>query len=397
MKRKWVVAIIGLALGVVVGVASLYSMSKLPFRPEFGGYRLMGIHKPEIVGFLPYWLLGKTDASYPQLTTLTYFGLQLNTDGTIKKLANPKEEEPGWTALWGAKWQAKAASTRKAGQRLSLLVQMSGEGSIQNLIASPVEHGQTIVSEVGPLMRQGGFTDLNLDIESFVEASPAARTQFTQLVQTVADGVHAQKLGTLTLDLSPSAIVKPFLYDPVELGKIVDTVVLMTYDYHYAGSYLAGAVAPLNGAGTEAEFDVATGIKEAMKAIPKEKLVMGIPLYGYTWETLTPRPKSPVVPGSGYAVSYRTILDLPQDCAGCQTGVDQRAQEPFLLYPSTDAGITKQVFYEDAAAIRQKLQLAKESRLAGVALWALGYESGALLDPVSEYGQFFWWEPALIK
>ena len=397
MKRKWVVAIIGLALGVVVGVASLYSMSKLPFRPEFGGYRLMGIHKPEIVGFLPYWLLGKTDTSYPQLTTLTYFGLQLNTDGTIKKLANPKEEEPGWTALRGEVWETKAAAAKKLGQKLSLLVQMSGESKIQSLIADPVQNGQNLAAAVAPLMQQNGFTDLNIDIESFSEATPAARAQFTTLVETVAKQIHEQKLGTVTIDMSPSAIVKLFMYDPAAIAQAVDTVILMTYDYHYAGSYVTGAVAPVAGAGIESEFDVATGVAEALKVIPKEKLVLGIPLYGYTWETLTPNPKSPVVPGSGFATSYRTVAELLKDCPDCQTGVDARAEEPYLTHPSTDMGITKQVFYVDRASTARKVAIAKEKHLAGVAMWALGYEADDLLAPISEYGQFFWWEPALLK
>jgi len=38
----------------------------------------------------------------------------------------------------------------------------------------------------------------------------------------------------------------------------------MTYDYHYTGSLVSGAVSPMGGAGINAEFDTETGVKEAL-------------------------------------------------------------------------------------------------------------------------------------
>lgn len=388
----------GIVVGLLAAAVTLLILPRLPIRPDSPIYQVLGIRKPQIIGFLPYWLLGKAQDSYPrEVTTLTYFGLALNPDGTIQKMANPKEEEPGWTALRGDRWKTKMDSAKKLGQKLSLLVQMSGESNIQTLISSPVENGRMIVTQVAPIMKQYGFTDLNLDIESFAEASPSARTQFTQLVQTVTDGIHTQKLGTVTIELSPSAIVKPFMYGPIALGEIVDTIVLMAYDYHYTGSYIAGAVAPLSGAGTVTEFDVTTGVNEALKEIPRNKLVLGIPMYGYTWETLDPKLGAPVVPGSGYATSYKTFAVTLQNCPNCVVMRDPVTAEPAVSYPSSDAGITKQVFYEDKTAIVAKVELAKTTRMSGVAMWALGYEDGDIMLPISEYAQFFWWEPALTK
>ena len=216
-----------------------------------------------------------------------------------------------------------------------------------------------------------------------MEASPGSQILFTRFVQSVKDEMVAQELGTLTIDLIPIALVKPKLYDARALGTIADNIVLMTYDYHYLGSFTSGPIAPVGGAGVAVEFDVETAVKEALKVIPKEKILLGVPLYGYEWETIDSTPEAATIPGGGATASTRRIADILNNCATCSAQIDPVSKEPYLIYPQNE--YFKQVFYENEASIKEKIALAEKYQLGGIALWALGYEDTTILQPLEKY------------
>lgn len=365
--------ILFLGAGAVSAVAALYILRSTPVRFDNPVLTTVGIKKPEIVGFLPYWLISKADKDYSKyITTLTYFGLTVGSDGHIKKLVNPREEEPGWTTL-------KTNTFKWYNAKQSLLVISGDDGVIGEMIADPVASAHNLVADVSPIMKQYGFTDLNLDIETFMDASESARASLTTFVRTVKESIDA----TVTIDLIPIALVKQKLYDAKALGKIVDRVVLMTYDYHYSGSFSSGAVAPVGGAGTSLEYDVETAVKEAIKVIPADKILLGIPLYGYQWETISGSPESATIPGGSSTASTRRIREILANCATCSARLDPVSREPYLIYPEND--YFNQIYFEDEASMKEKIALAEKYHLGGVALWALGYEDDSILNPLSGY------------
>src|SRR5512141_1507756 len=102
MVRSLLIGIAGIMVGILAGIIFFASVGNLPIQFDNPALTVLDVHKPQIVGFLPYWLLGKADKNYtPYITTLTYFGLALSGDGSVMKLTNPQEEEPGWTSLKG--------------------------------------------------------------------------------------------------------------------------------------------------------------------------------------------------------------------------------------------------------------------------------------------------------
>ncbi len=346
------------------------------------------VKRPEVVGFLPYWLLGKADKQYERfITTLTYFGIAINADGTIMKTMNPGELEPGWNNLNRQEVSARLADATKNKLKKSLLIISGDDEVIRELLIDPVKNARAMMQEVAPIMRDKGFTDLNLDIETFMEASDSDRGRFTEFVKTVKETIVSEKLGTLTIDLIPIALMRPKLYDPVELGKLADSVVLMTYDYHYSGSVTSGAVAPIGGAGETIEFDVESSVKEALKVMPKEKILLGIPLYGYQWETISDASESATIPGGSSTASVRRIMEKLRVCIDCKTGIDPYSKEPYLIYK--DGDVYSQIYYEDETSMKEKIALAKKYSLGGIALWALGYEDDSLLRPLEEYKKSF--------
>ena len=384
--KRFLILAISLTLGILAGFLFAH-FSPPPSIQPLTVLFTNPMKKPRlIIGFQPYWLLSNTKDDYsPYITTLSYFGLLLTENGSIQKLVNQREEEPGWTTLKGPSFKDKLAQMKTKGVHLSILVQASDEDVIASLMEKPVEHAQNLLADISPIMKTNGFTDLNLDIESFKDASASTQQNFTQFVAEIKKGLNEEHLGTLTVDVTPISLVKDQLINLGAIAPFIDYIVLMGYDFHYSLSSVSGPVAPIGGAGEVREYDVSTSLTEGLKQISSEKFILGIPLYGYEWETLSSTLGSPVIPGTAKAASYRRILEILKTCTNCTKEFDKKAQQPSIIFPSDDGNGFHQIFYEDEQSLQRKLTLVKEKNIAGIALWALGYEDGNLLEGLKTY------------
>ncbi|OGD55636.1 hypothetical protein A3E73_02090 [Candidatus Beckwithbacteria bacterium RIFCSPHIGHO2_12_FULL_47_17] len=336
----------------------------------------IGLKQHQVIGFMPFWLLDRADKDYSgYLTEMTYFGLTVNPDGTIQKYVKPGEAEPGWYALTSGKF------TPPPNFKMSLAVFNGDPEKINQLIAEPEAHAAALAAEVGPMMEQYGFTTLNLDLESVLDASESARQNFTAFVRSLKTNLNKP----ITIDASPTDLVKARLIDLAAVGPLVESVILMTYDYHYSGSLVTGPVAPSFGAGIESEFDVETGIQKALEILPADKIILGVPLYGYEWEMLEPGRRSAVLPGSGIVASNRRVEEFLAGCASCSAQLETAAQESYLVYLDEETKTYHQIFYPDEKFMKTKIALANKYNLGGLAFWALGYEGNSLLNPVAGY------------
>jgi len=373
-----ILAVISLVFGLIITIVVLTLVLKKPNSQELLHTVIndLGIQTPEVIGFMPYWLINKADKDYTKyITELTYFGLVVNPDGSIQKYTQPGEAEPGWYAL--------TSGVFKPLEKLptSLLVFNGDTDSIHQLISQPASHAATLVSEINPIMDKYGFIELNLDLESFVDASASARVNFTQFIREVKERLNKP----LTIDASPTDLIKPRLIDLAAVEPYVDKVVLMTYDYHYSGSFVTGPVAPLGGAGIYSEFDTETGIQKALQVLPSHKIILGIPLYGYEWESITDNPRAATLPGSGIVASNRRVEEFLDSCASCSAQIEELSRESYLIYHNQATNTYHQIFYPDEGAMAAKVELAKKYNIGGVALWALGYEGKTILNPLIEY------------
>lgn len=114
------------------------------------------------------------------------------------------------------------------------------------------------------------------------------------------------------------------------------------------------AVSPLN----KVREVVAFGVSQ----IPPNKILMGVPNYGYDWPL-------PYVPGESAARSIGNVMavDLARE-HGAEIRFDRVAQAPFFNYFDAQ-GRQHEVWFEDASSIRSKLALVPEFGLNGIAVW----------------------------
>jgi spore germination protein YaaH len=338
-----------------------------------------------VIGFLPFWLIDKAQSDYsPYITQLSYFNLVIDDDGTIQKFTSPGESDPGWHALFVGKIDDYLAGAKAKGIELSLTVFSGDDKKIDKFLEDPNQSAQNLVGEIAPIMTQYGFTDLNLDIEKAADATPEARIKFTDFVSGVRK--FLDKNISITVDIPPIAFVKDKnLSDPKTLAPLVDHVVLMDYDFHNPGSFVTGPVSPETGAGIASEFDTESAVQAALTVVPAQKLILAVPLYGYSWETINASPRSAVLPGSAFSISSKSVEDLLTGCATCSAEFDKTDDESHIIYKDTETGTYHQVFYPDKTSTQIKVDFAKSQNLGGMALWALGYENPVILQPLAGY------------
>jgi len=386
------ISIFGIIIGGCSGFLAFLILPYIPLPVNSPLLSAIGIEKPRIIGFLPYFLTSRATNNYnPYITTLSYFALTIDTDGHIVKLTNPQQEDPGWYDLQTATVQKKLTNAKNNNVTLSLTVGQQDEASISALLSDPVTHANNLLSDVIPVMKKYGFSDLNIDIESFQNADAKKEQQFITFVQTIKQGLQKQNMGTVTLDISPEAFIKPYLIDPVKVGKIVDYMLVMAYDYHTVLSSNTGPIAPLSGAGKETEYDVTTTINIAKREIDPKKIILGMPLYGYEWDSLSNIPGSATIPDTGVTASNRRITDVfIPSCTTCVVKEDYLAQEPDYIFQDKKGDpYFHQAFLFNTNAYAKRITFAKDNNFAGVALWALGYEGNTLLTPTTSYKNSF--------
>lgn len=340
----------------------------------------------QVIGFLPYWTLDRAAIDYsPAITTLTYFSLNVDGKGHIVKLATPQQEAPGWYALHSGELNPFLTKATQNHITLSLLIASGDSDAINQMISNPVVHANNLIADIAPLMRRYHFSDINLDIESTPTASDTARQNFTTFVKTIQQQAMEKKLGTVTLEIASTDIIRHNLINLQTVAPYTDHIVLMAYDYHSQISQVTGPVAPLYGAGIDSEYDVATAVEKILQVIPPDKLILGMPLYGYTWETLNASARSAIIPGSGVLASNTRMESFKTSCATCGASFDSEAQEEFVVYKDQDTQTFYQTFFPNQQSVQAKISYANQKDLGGVALWALGYESNSLLKPLSDY------------
>lgn len=391
MIQYLILALVGLGMGVFTAFSLPHNNPYIRDMEETT-QAILGIKtakKRTIYGFEPFWLIKQADKDYASyIDTFSYFGFFLNGDGSINKHVNPGEQEPGWGTFQRESTKTLLKDLQKDNVHLSLTVILQEDEKIEELLSSPEEHAGIMIEEVEPIMKTYGFTDLNIDIETLAQASEELRTQFTRFIKETRRLMQEKNLGTMGVDVIGKTFITPQLTDVRAIEPYIDYIFIMAYDYHYFGSYIAGPVAPAYGEGIKREYDVNATIKEVIKVVPGEKIILGIPLYGYGWDTITNVPGGPTIKGTGKVFSHRQAEEIRKTCgSACKTGMDDMYKQPYIIMRKNDGhgDYYQQIFYENKESLRIKLDMVEKYNLAGIGLWALGYEGSDMTDALRTY------------
>jgi spore germination protein len=383
MLGKFVTVAAGIVAGMFCGYFLIANPTNLPIGQIAKNNGTDTPRKQVVIGFLPFWLLDKASNDYTSyITQLSYFNVTIDSDGSVQKFTSPGESDPGYRSLTTGKVDRFLNDQKSKGIDLSLTVFSGDDKKINAFLENPVKSADNLYNDLAPLIEKYGFKDINLDIEKVADASIEQRKRYADFVRQFRKNLNSDI--TITLDVVASSFVKQTnLCDPAELSEIVDYIVLMGYDFHNPSSSVTGPVAPQSGAGSVSEFDIESAVQAAKAQMPANKLVLAIPLYGYSWESIGNYPRAAVMPGSAYSISSRSVRELLlNECKNCIPIYEETDKENYIIYENSETGLFQQVFYPDIKSTKVKVDFAIAQGLGGVALWALGYEDPEILEPL---------------
>lgn len=325
----------------------------------------------EVFGFAPYWSLSKMDSiDWSTLTTFAYFSLPVDANGTIDR--NSYE----WQVFGGSKL---ASLFNKAGEykvrKVVTLTQMDA-GTIENFLANK-DSWQKLADESVDIVKRRNLDGVNIDFE-YIPSNDYLKKQFSGFIEFYSGQLHARLENPyITVSVLASSARFNRIYDISSLTKSTDGVFMMAYDYYTPGSESIGPSAPLygynNGRGPY-WYDVSTAVEDFLKVADPKKIILGVPYYGWNYPAYNPAPRTPAVVGTRASATTADKLSTDKMLATTPLGGwDDTAKVSWRGY--WDGSGWRVVYMEDKKSLAAKYDFATEKHLAGVGIWALGYDA----------------------
>ena len=310
--------------------------------PRLGDVSTLGYAYP----FIDKTVLRRT---LPYLSYLSIFTYGIRDDGT---LIPPEGGDEGIVGI------AREYGTVP----LMMLTSLNSEGYFSNELARRILADDTlqdtVIAEAVRTMKDVGYGGIDVDFEY---VSPDVRGKYAMFIRKLKAAVGEGYKIFVSLAPKNSAEQRGLLYeghDYPALGEAADKVLLMTYEWGYTyGPPLA--VSPID--------QVRPVLDYGVSVIPSEKILLGVPNYGYDWAL-------PYVRGESRAVTVSNVeaVDIARK-RGVPISYDEPSQAPYFNYfdrPSTYAdAVEHEVWFEDGRSIDAKSSLIPEYALNGMGVW----------------------------
>lgn len=333
----WVLAVVWSRL--------LVPLDMPPFFRPAGGLHVIGFFENESGGFFGDSLPSLKEN--PSLfDTISPFWYSVGPDGTVSEKGYRDEV---------------VDFARSRGIRIVPLVTnlKEGPGNGMAVVTEPDLRAQ-VVTRLADLTVDRGFDGLDMGFQLLPQE---ARDGYSTFINELAEALRARgKRLTVSVfsDIDLPAAVSGFI-DYSAIGRSADLVVLQAFDRHWTLTP-PGPIAPLPW--------VEASLERLTRLVPASKIVLNIGAHAYDW----PEDRAEGIP------EYLPTEAALRRAALTNSEVEyyESARQSFYTYRGT-TGIGRVVWVQDARHLVDKVQLARRHRLAGVALWRLGFtEPGAI-------------------
>ncbi len=294
----------------------------------------------------PYINSKVLQTTLPYLTVLSVFSYGFTTEG---ELIPPRLDD---TEMINTALQFGT-------EPVLTLTPMDENERFNNNLISVLVHSNSIqevlIQNILEMLRRKSFSGVDVDFE-YIKAED--RDFFTSFVAKLTTELNAYGyMVSVALAPKTSSEQKGLLYEGKDyggLGAAANSCLLMTYEWGYKYSQPM-AVAPIN--------KVRQVVEYAVTQIPRDKIDLGIPNYGYDWPL-------PYVQGETSARTIGNIqaIEIALD-NGAQIKFDETAQTPYFNY--TADGIDHEVWFEDVRSMNAKFSLLEEFKLRGMGYWQI--------------------------
>jgi len=231
--------------------------------------------------------------------------------------------------------------------RITPLAQMFASPAARRRLISALEDYAVARKDAG----------IAVDFENIPDQS---QSNFTEFIRELGLALHA---GHLKLMVALPAA--DFSYDYKSIALYSDAIILMNYDFHWPQSAPGPVVA---------QDWYQRNLDAIVKAVPPQKIVMGIANYAYDWPSPTKENPHPVAE----ALSFQTACVRALE-SGATIQFDPASLSPYYSYEDENNNVHS-VWMLDALTAYNELRAAYRARVQGVALWRFGSEDPSLWD-----------------
>ncbi|RLF72403.1 MAG: hypothetical protein DRN35_00695 [Thermoplasmata archaeon] len=218
---------------------------------------------------------------------------------------------------------------------------------------------------------EGGYKGLDINYESLYTED---REFYVNFIENLTETFH--RYGRVVyVSVFPKTSEAddwygPAGYDYPGLGAHADYIKIMAYNLHWSTCNTSGPVTSYRW--------VDAVLSYAVSVIPREKIILGVPLFGYDW----PIWPNGTTRGIAKNCSYGEIMALKEE-RGLKRLWNPASRTPYFLY-TDKSGILHALHYTDCESLLHEMDLVRKYSIHGLSIWKLGGE-----DPRAfEYLQF---------
>lgn len=308
-----------------------------------------------VFGFHPYWMgSAYTSYDYDLLTDIAFFSFDLIPEtGLFDTTKN---------------WDKNSIldSAQKHGCRMHLTISNFTQTNNRVFLKNP-DARQASINELIRLVKSPakGIDGVVIDFENVPEDVRDLLSQY------IKDLSAALKQEDKLLSITMPAIDSYNAFDIDEMESSIEYFLLMGYDYYGSWSAEAGPVAPFYSQPMWGSYSVESSISDYItRGMDTSQLVLVVPYYGASWEVegvdLPAKSKRFIK-----SITYREVKN-----AYTQLPILEDISKSAYLDIETDSGGINQIWFDSKDALSHKYDYVISENLAGIGIWALGYDNG---------------------
>ncbi|KAM3962177.1 chitinase-3-like protein 1 [Aphomia sociella] len=317
-------------------------------------------------------------------THLVYTFVGINNEGTVTSL------DP-WLDLsdnYGRDNFRKFTALKLRKPNLKTLLAVGGwnEGSAKySVMAANPSMRQNFIQSALKMIQDHGFDGFDVDWEypnrRDTVNGQADVDNFTQLLRELREEFDKHGL-LLTAAVASVKEMASVSYDIPAISQYLDIISVMAYDMYGAWDAVTGHNAPLHkgegdeGVAKETLYTVDVALNYWLKqGCPREKLVLGMPLYGRTFTLANPNVNSVRAPASGAGIAgpytaTNGYMGYNEFCIrflseSWDIRYDSLAKVPYAVQGSN------WLSFDNAESLVKKVEYGQNLSIAGVMVWSI--------------------------
>lgn len=267
-------------------------------------------------------------------------------------------------------WSTSAAVTAAKANGKKIHICASLFASHATFWATPSAQ-TTFINNMVSLLNSRGGNGVNIDFEGMGASDKVPFKNFMVNLKTALLAANPN----YELSVALYAVDWSGVFDIPNLNPILNTAVIMGYDYYYSGSTQAGPEAPLYNFQTGYNYTLSKSITYYLKqGMSPGKLLLGLPYYGREWETVSNAAPANTTGGFTSTRIYNYVKNNAATYSAANKKWEGNCYNPYFTY--LNAGLWRQCWVDDIYSMGRKFDMVNQRGIGGIGIWALGYDDG---------------------